>query len=136
MDRSGAYYEVVREELPHADIVFDKFHLIANYHAVIDEVRRNEWRRANLEDRDVIKGQRYNLFRNPWNRTPKQTRSLMALLHVNRNLAIVYILKDALRKLWSYRRRKWAAKYLAKLKADDEIAAITRDGQTYYTASH
>lgn len=114
IDRNGAYYEVVKEQLPHADIVFDRFHLIANYHAVIDEVRRAEWRKARAEDKAVIKGQRYNLFRNPWNRTPKQTRDLMALLHVNRNLAVVYILKDALRKLWTYKRRKWAAKYLAK----------------------
>ena len=114
IDRNGAYYEVVKEQLPEADIVFDRFHLVANYHAVIDEVRRAEWRKAHAEDKAVIKGQRYNLFRNPWNRTAKQTRDLMALLHVNRNLAIVYILKDALRKLWTYQRRKWAAKYLAK----------------------
>ena len=114
MDRAGAYREVVQAELPDADIVFDKFHLIANYHAVIDEVRRSEWRKANVEDKDVIKGQRYNLFRNPTHRTPAQTRSLMALLHINRNLAVAYLLKDALRKLWGYKRRKAAAKYLAK----------------------
>ena len=114
IDRNGAYYEVVKEQLPDADIVFDKFHLIANYHAVIDEVRRAEWRKASDEDKAVIKGQRYNLFRSPWNRTAKQTRDLMALLHINRNLAVVYILKDALRKLWDYKYRKAAGKYLAK----------------------
>ncbi|MDP7163249.1 MAG: ISL3 family transposase [Phycisphaerae bacterium] len=114
MDRAGAYREVVKAELPDADIVFDKFHLIANYHAVIDEVRRSEWRKANAEDKAVIKGQRYNLFRNPWNRTGKQRRDLMALLHINENLAKAYILKGALRKLWDYKYRKSAAKYLAK----------------------
>lgn len=114
MDRAGAYREVVQAELPGADIVFDKFHLIANYHAVIDEIRRDEWRKANAADRDVIKGQRYNLFRNPTHRTPAQTRSLMALLHINRNLAVAYILKDGLRKLWDYQRRTAAAQYLAK----------------------
>ena len=114
MDRAGAYRQVVKAELPDADIVFDKFHLIANYHAVIDAIRRAEWRKASAEDRDVIKGQRYNLFRNPSNRTPAQTQSLMALLHMNRNLAVAYILKDGLRKLWDYRYRKAAAKYLAK----------------------
>jgi len=114
MDRAGAYYEVVKAELPDADIVFDRFHLIANYHAVIDEVRRAEWRKASAEHRDVIKGQRYNLFRNPANRTAEQTQSLMNLLHMNRNLAVVYILKDALRKLWDYKYPKAAAKYLAR----------------------
>jgi transposase len=100
MDRAGAYLEVVKAQLPDAAIVFDKFHLIANYHAVIDQVRRQEWRKASAEHRDVIKGQRYNLFRNPSNPTPQQTQSLMNPLHINRNLAVVYILKDALRKLW------------------------------------
>jgi len=114
MDRAGAYYQVVKEQLPQADIVFDKFHLIANYHAVIDEVRRAEWRKASAEHKDVIKGQRYNLFRNASNRTAEQTQNLMALLHINRNLAVVYILKDALRKLWDYRYPKAAAKYLAR----------------------
>lgn len=114
MDRAGAYLEVVKEQLPHADVVFDKFHLIANYHAVIDQVRRSEWRKASAEDKDVIKGQRYNLFRNPSNRTGEQTQSLMKLLHVNRNLAVTYILKDALRKLWDYKYPGAAAKYLDK----------------------
>ena len=114
MDRAGAYRQVVEAAVPQADIVFDKFHLIANYHAVIDRVRREEWRKASAEDKDVIKGQRYNLFRHPWNRTGKQTRDLMALLDVNRSLATVYVLKDALRPLWDYTYRGAAAKYLAK----------------------
>jgi len=36
------------------------------------------------------------------------------LLHMNRNLAATYILKDALGKLWDYRHPKAAAKYLAR----------------------
>jgi transposase len=114
MDRAGAYREVVKAELPDADIVYDKFHLIANYHAAIDEVRRSEWRKANAEDKAVIKGQRYNLFRSPWRRTCEQTRDLMALLEINENLATAHILHESLRKLWDYKHPKAAAKYLAK----------------------
>jgi transposase len=111
MDRAGAYHEVVKDQLPDADIVFDKFHLIANYHAVIDEVRRDEWRKADKEYKDVIKGQRYNLFRNASNRTAEQTHSLRNLLHMNRNLAVCHILKDAFKKLWDYKYPKAAARY-------------------------
>lgn len=103
MDRAGAYHTVVAEQLPDADIVFDKFHLIANYHDVIDKVRRQEWRNAKGQYKDVIKGQRYNLFRNASNRTASQTNSLRNLLQINRNLSICYVLKDAFRKLWNYR---------------------------------
>jgi len=114
IDRNGAYYEVVKEQLPHADIVFDKFHLIANYHEVIDQVRREEWRKADEKHKGVIKGQRYNLFRNPENRSKEQGRSLRALVRMNRNLAVVYILKDAFRQLWTYTYRAWAEKYFDK----------------------
>ena len=137
MDRAGAYLEVVKAQLPDADVVFDKFHLIANYHAVIDEVRRAEWRKASAQDKDVIKGQRYNLFRNPENRTREQTQSLMNLLHMNRNLAVVYILKDALPKPWDYHYPRAAAKYLARWctwAAVSGIQAVRRFGRSLLKA--
>jgi transposase len=137
MDRAGAYLEVVKEQLSDADVVFDKFHLIANYHAVIDEVRRAEWRQASSEHKDAIKGQRYNLFRNAANRTEEQTQSLMRLLHMNRNLAVVYILKDALRKLWDYKYPRAAATYLdrwCRWAAVSGIEAVRRFGRSLMKA--
>jgi len=137
MDRAGAYLEVVKEQLPDAEVVFDKFHLIANYHAVIDQVRRAEWRQASAENKDAIKGQRYNLFRNSANRTEEQTQSLMRLLHMNRNLAVVYILKDALRKLWDYKYPRAAAKYLdrwCRWAAVSGIEAVRRFGRSLMQA--
>ena len=112
MDRAGIYRSVVKAELPHADVVFDKFHLIRNYHDVIDRVRRIEWRKANDADRSVIKGQRYNLFRNPENRTPSQTHKLHALLAINKPLMRAYVLKDALREVWTYAQGSWSKDYL------------------------
>jgi transposase len=81
MDRAGAYYQVVKEQLPDADIVFDKFHLIANYNAVIDQVRRAEWHKAHAQDKQVIKGQRYNLFRRPENHAAAGPEPGQALGH-------------------------------------------------------
>jgi len=114
MDRAGAYHQVVKEQLPQADIVFDKFHLIASYNAVIDAVRRSEWRKASAADKHVIKGQRYNLFRRPENRTAEQRQSLKKLLAMNHNLAATDVLKDALGHLWEYRYRGAALKYLRR----------------------
>ena len=118
-------------------MVLDKFHLIANYHAVIDPVRRSEWHKASAQHKDVIKGQRYNLFRNPENRTQEQTQSLMTLLHRNRNLAVAYILKDAMRKLWEYRYPRAAGKYLARWctwAAVSGIDAVRRFGRSLLKA--
>jgi transposase len=112
MDRSGAYYEVVKARLPKVDVVFDKFHLVKNYNDVIDQVRRAEWRRAKAADKEVIKGQRYNLFRRPEHRTEDQTRSLEALLALNKNLNIVHLLGEQLAQVWTYTSRGWAQRYL------------------------
>lgn len=113
IDRNGAYHRVVQEQVPHAAIVYDKFHLIQNYHKALDKVRNAELREAQKEDKDVIKGQRYNLYRNPQNLSAKQARKLKTLLRINENLHTAYLLKDALKRLWSYRYRGWALKYLA-----------------------
>jgi transposase len=41
-----AYRAVIKEQIPDASIVFDKFHIVSNYNDVIDEIRREEWRQA------------------------------------------------------------------------------------------
>ena len=99
MDRSGSYYACVCEELPHADITFDKFHLVKNFNEVIDEVRRQEVKKADDEGKPFIKGQRYNLFRRPENQSEEQSKSLRQLLDSNENLNTVYLLVDDFRDL-------------------------------------
>jgi len=115
MDRAGSYYQVVRKEIPKADIVFDKFHLVANFNGVIDEVRRSEWRKADKKGKALIKGQRLNLYR-PWDTAPtdEQKYSLAMLILLNMNLQKVYVLKEALREVWNYRHRGYAKRYLEK----------------------
>ena len=115
IDRSGSYQSVVKEQIPHAKIVYDKFHIVSNYNDVIDEIRREEWRQAEeKEDKEFIKGQRFNLFKNPWNLKFDQKKSLKDLLDMNENLYSAYILKDALKNLWTYTSETWAGKYLDK----------------------
>lgn len=91
------------------------------------KVRRAEWRAAEEQNKAFIKGQRYNLFRNPENLypveyigeviprgEPEQEASLKELLAMNENLNKAYLLKDALKELWTYKYAKCAGKYLDK----------------------
>lgn len=100
IDRDGAYEKAVTEHLS-ADVVYDKFHLIANYNGVIDEVRRSEWRKAKADEKPVIKGTRYILFKRPDRRSEQDEDRLNALLAVNENLLTVDMLKDDLHQLWA-----------------------------------
>ena len=112
IDRNGAYRSVIDEQLPGAEIVFDKFHLMLNLGRVIDEVRRGEYREASGELKHVIKGQRFNLLRHPENLTPSGELALDNLLEINAKLSAVYVLKDQFRLVWTYQKPGWARRYL------------------------
>lgn len=124
MDRNGAYYRVVKEAIPDALIVYDKFHVMASFHKVIDRVRNDEFKKARAEDKAVIKGQRFNLFRSPERRTESQTQTLKALFALNENLNKMYLLKEALKQLWNYRYPAWARRYFERWKTWAREASI------------
>ena len=100
MDRAGHFRNVVRRYVPHAEIVFDKFHIIANYNATIDAVRRLAWHAAEQKDKSFIKGQRYNLFARKGTLKPEKQADLDALLAANATLNESYVLGDQLRTVW------------------------------------
>ena len=94
-----------------AKIVFDLFHVLANFSRVIDQVRNAEYRRASKEDKSVYKGARYLLLKNSKNLRCKDHRQqLKELLALNEVINTVMILKDKLKHIWAYRSRTWAEK--------------------------
>ena len=115
MDRGGAYLAAVREGLPEADVVFDKFHLIQNMNRALDEIRRAEYMSAvksKSPTARLIQGQRFNLFRLSENRSEAQSLRLQELLEANKNLSTAHLLCEQLRLLWDYRHKGYAERYL------------------------
>lgn len=112
IDRSGAYAAAVEKWLPHAEIVYDKFHLLNSLGKAIDEVRKAEYRAATGEMKHVIKGQRFNLLRHPENLVLSGRIALHGLLEINEKINTAYLLKDQFRFVWDYRKRGWARRYL------------------------
>jgi transposase len=115
MDRGGAYLAAVREGLPQAAVVFDKFHLIQNMNRALDEIRREEYRlavKSKSPSARLIQGQRFNLFRLSDNRTEAQTLRLQELLEANQNLSTAHLLCEQLRLLWNYQHKGYAERYL------------------------
>ena len=113
MDMWEPFINRVRHHCPQAKIVFDLFHLVKAFGEVIDEVRREEVRKAATEqDRQCIKGSRYLLLKNRRNLRPHQRVRLRELLAVNQRISAVYQLKDQLKMIYHYRLRGWAKKAL------------------------
>lgn len=115
MDMSEAYEQETRAHCPQAVIVYDLFHVVAKYgREVMDRVRVDQTNRVAQAAgpgrtralRRVIKGTRWLLLRNRENVTrPHDRVRLREVLAANRPLWVVYVLKDALKRLWRYRYR-------------------------------
>lgn len=105
MDWWRGYEAAVKEALPKAHIVWDLFHIIKKYNQeVVDRVRLHEAKRCQTEEeRRVMKKTKFILVKNRSNLVNEEPARLKELLAVNRRLFAVYVLRDALKKLWEYR---------------------------------
>lgn len=75
MDMSPAYIKGVTEELPSAEITFDKFHVVAKAGTAVDETRRKEQKRD-----PALKGMRWKLLRDPESLGQEDRTELDALI--------------------------------------------------------
>lgn len=111
-DMWAAYVESIKEHLPEARIVFDRFHMVRHLNAAVDEVRRITWRRLSGPDRTRFKRTRWLWLSNPWNLEPEQKRQLSALCRRNAPIVRAYYLKEDFQHFWDYQQEGWAARHL------------------------
>ncbi|WP_419601503.1 ISL3 family transposase, partial [Thiolapillus sp.] len=100
MDMGPSYQKAVKECLPQADIVFDRFHVMQNYSKTIQNQRRIEFRKANKAEKELMKGTHYLLLKNADKLDEKQSLKLQTLLDNNAHLNTLYVLKEQLQALW------------------------------------
>jgi transposase len=100
MDMAGPFSAAVQQSLPQAAIVYDRFHVMQQYSSVISQVRRAEFKKATRADKNILKGSRYLLLKNPDKLNETQAAKLVELLAVNAPLNAVYALKEQLQQLW------------------------------------
>jgi transposase len=101
MDMGLAYQAAVREQLPNATIVFDRFHVMKLYSDLIRNVRKSEFRKADADGKEVIKGSLYPLLGNKQRLDESGVARLEELMRANQTLSTVYTLKEQLQALWS-----------------------------------
>lgn len=106
MDMWEPFINRVKHHCPDAKIVFDFFHVVQAFGRVIDKVRRDEYAKANKQDRKVLKGSRYLLLKNEENLSDNQRHRLEQVLELNSTLSILYVLKDQLKLIYYYSDRE------------------------------
>lgn len=111
-DMWAIYIDAIRTNLPKAQIVFDRFHVVKHLNEAVEEVRRAMWRALHGEERIAFKRTRWLWLKNPWNLTRKESRRLSALCRKNMPIIRAYYLKEAFQHFWDYLYEGWARPYL------------------------
>ena len=99
MDMAGGYKKAVAERLAHAEVVYDRFHVAGLASRAVDDVRREEVRKATGEKARFLKGSRYPLLRNPGTLTDRGRAKLQRVRQANQRISRAYELKEWLAEI-------------------------------------
>jgi transposase len=110
IDMSKAFIKGITEQLPNAEITFDRFHLIKAMNDALSQVRSDE---AKCYP-DLLKGSRYVFLKNLENLTEKQDATLTRLCNYRLKTARAYLIKLALQDVYFAPSRALAEQELKK----------------------
>ncbi|MCC7238574.1 MAG: transposase [Candidatus Brocadia sp.] len=83
MDMGEPFRKSTLKHIPHAQIIYDKFHILRHLGDAMDAVRKQEYRRVSEKERIFIKGQKYTLLSHKANLDIKGKRALKLLFKAN-----------------------------------------------------
>jgi transposase len=126
-DMSPAYILAVRDNLPKAVHVFDRFHVMKLFNDQLADLRREVQRCVeDVEHRRLLKGTLWLLLKNPENLNPKKNEQqrLEDALRINKPLATAYYMKEDLREFWTQLTKPLAKRFLNDWIARAEASGI------------
>lgn len=100
IDMSAPYAKAARRHCPKAQIVWDRFHVMKNVGAAVDEVRQREHRRLLARDDARLRRTMWLWRRNPDSLSQEQTAQLQSLKETNLLTAKAYQMRLTLRDIY------------------------------------
>ena len=106
IDMSAGYEKAIRDPdngVPHAQVVFDPFHVIQLGSKAADKVRRDEYNRYGRSASETgkwIKGTRYSLLKDTAKQTTKQLLKLAEVVLTNKAMYRAFLLYGELRYIY------------------------------------
>jgi transposase len=94
MDFWDPYILSVKQHLPHAIIVFDRYHLKKHLNECIDELRRALVTQVSQEQKPFVKNKRWVLLKKQAHHTEKDKQALLELKEINSPLYEAYLIKE------------------------------------------
>jgi transposase len=110
-DMSPAFIKGVKENLPNAEITFDKFHILKIINDAVNSVRKQE-----VATHNVLKGTKYIWLKNYNNLTQKQKDQLESLTMSNMNIKTIraYNIRQAFQDIYQATTQEEFTTYLNK----------------------
>jgi len=102
------------EEHTNAEIVFDKFHIAKHVNQAVDDVRKQEFAKADCEERKLMKKKRFLILSRKKNLTRKKKESLKDLMTKNDTLYKAYLIKEQVLDIMDEQDEKKANKRFTK----------------------
>lgn len=122
IDMSGAYEKAIndynaslKKGVPACAIVTDHFHAVKQMNETIDDIRKDEVARLELEGRRLLKGKRFLLFMGAEKLGEKLGRlaQLKELLEENESLMQAWMLKESFGLFWKQKSKQTARKFIS-----------------------
>jgi transposase len=113
MDMWGPFIASTVAHVPsgRSKIVFDRFHIMKHVSEAVDAVRKAEHRRLRGEGDETLKGTKY-LWLYAKENLPEWERDRFAALRaLHLKTGRAWAIKESLRALWGYRRKRWALRH-------------------------
>jgi transposase len=121
MDMSAAMERACREELPNADIVYDKFHIEQHLSKAMGSVRASEHQMLVAQGILIFTRTRYLFLRRPERWSEKQQaqfrdikREFGETRFAQSRIGRIWLIKEAFREFWNYTSPAWALKYFQR----------------------
>jgi len=113
LDMWDPYIAATREALADgmARIVFDRYHVMHHLNRAVDEVRRQEQRALRRQGDERLTGTKYLWLRGAAQQRTADVRHLRGLAATGLKVGRAWALKEAARRLWTYRSATWARRF-------------------------
>lgn len=106
MDMWKPFLKATRDLIPNADIVHDKFHIMAHLGKAVDEVRKKEHGALMRKGEDILKGSKYLWLKNPNNWDADERHNFRAYQQAGLKVSRAWAIKETFAKFWEYRYEK------------------------------
>jgi transposase len=100
IDMWDGYFYAVTEEVPHAKIVIDRFHVQKALSEKIDKTRRSIQSKLTEQERKELKGSRWIILKQEEKLTPEEKSTLETIRHQYPQLGRLHEIKEEFRSLY------------------------------------